>query len=255
MQNRACTEYLLICRVGKVLKTEVNGLIKCNCRITDPIPDITMSVTPAAMITLPSFHPCVRLSRWTKNPGTLSFIPPDGSFIVQNYTSKLSYSNQLPVEAAFDVDNGDNGEFRIKLRIDRVKSVAKVITKIRLNPSIYRCEGIQASHGQSNLNMQDECLEWLIPSKKAMPNLDSSQNSASFRVKFVVASRGAEDSYSELEFPKYVTVDYECENWLSSGLSISNIDIREASSRQPKRNIFQGVKKHTSGNIVYTLAS
>ena len=174
---------------------------------------------------------------------------------MQNYTSNVSFSNQLPVEATFVADNGDSGEFRVKIRIDRVKSVTKVITKIRLNPSIYRCEGIQASHGQSNLNMQDECLEWLISSKKAMPNSESSNNNASFRVKFVAASGGAEDSRSELEFPKYVTVDYECENWLPSGLSISNIDIREASSRQPKRNIFQGVKKHTKGTIVYTLAS
>ena len=42
---------------------------------------------------LPVFHPCVRLSRWKEHPGELSFIPPDGKFMLAGYESDLLPSN------------------------------------------------------------------------------------------------------------------------------------------------------------------
>jgi AP-3 complex subunit mu len=38
---------------------------------------------------LPTFHPCVRLAAWNKSPGTLSFIPPDGKFMLAGYEVDL----------------------------------------------------------------------------------------------------------------------------------------------------------------------
>lgn len=38
---------------------------------------------------LPVFHPCVRLARWKSHPGELSFIPPDGRFILAGYETDL----------------------------------------------------------------------------------------------------------------------------------------------------------------------
>lgn len=51
-------------------------------------------------MSLPSFHPCVRLARWKEKPGELSFIPPDGKFVLAGYeVDLLPYSfmdDQLP---------------------------------------------------------------------------------------------------------------------------------------------------------------
>ena len=38
---------------------------------------------------LPVFHPCVRLARWRERPGELSFVPPDGKFVLAGYEVNL----------------------------------------------------------------------------------------------------------------------------------------------------------------------
>lgn len=48
-------------------------------------------------IELPVFHPCVRLTRWRERPGDLSFVPPDGQFILAGYEVDL-----LPIDPDLD---------------------------------------------------------------------------------------------------------------------------------------------------------
>ena len=43
----------------------------------------------AKTIELPVFHPCVRLARWKENPGDMSFVPPDGKFMLAGYEVNL----------------------------------------------------------------------------------------------------------------------------------------------------------------------
>lgn len=38
---------------------------------------------------LPCFHPCVRLAKWRERPGELSFVPPDGKFVLASYQTEL----------------------------------------------------------------------------------------------------------------------------------------------------------------------
>lgn len=42
---------------------------------------------------IPVFHPCVRLARWKEHPGELSFIPPDGRFMLAGYETDLMPSS------------------------------------------------------------------------------------------------------------------------------------------------------------------
>ena len=46
---------------------------------------------------LPVFHPCVRLAWWNAHPGELSFVPPDGKFVLAGYEVDL-----LPLPADID---------------------------------------------------------------------------------------------------------------------------------------------------------
>jgi len=46
----------------------------------------------------PVFHPCVRLSRW-KQFGELSFVPPDGRFVLAGYEADLLDSSANPLAA------------------------------------------------------------------------------------------------------------------------------------------------------------
>ena len=76
---------------------------------------------------LPVFHPCVRLARWKEKPGELSFVPPDGKFVLAGYEANLlsSYPDlnswstanlQLPVSIEVSKSLGPMGaDFEVRL--------------------------------------------------------------------------------------------------------------------------------------------
>lgn len=88
---------------GRLLSALVSGTIAFTAQISG-VPDLLLSLsTPggqqaiARKIELPVFHPCVRLARWRERPGELSFIPPDGRFILAGYEVDL-----LPIDPTLD---------------------------------------------------------------------------------------------------------------------------------------------------------
>jgi len=73
----------------------------------------------ASVIELPVFHPCVRLSRWKEKPGELSFIPPDGKFMLAGYEVNL-----LPLSLEEQMANlGKSNKPNLPLSIEVVKSL------------------------------------------------------------------------------------------------------------------------------------
>ncbi|KAF7714987.1 Clathrin adaptor, mu subunit family protein [Penicillium ucsense] len=88
---------------GRVLSALASGTIAFTAKISG-VPDLLLSLsTPggqqslARKLELPVFHPCVRLARWRERPGELSFVPPDGRFILAGYEVDL-----LPIEPGLD---------------------------------------------------------------------------------------------------------------------------------------------------------
>lgn len=80
----------------------------------------------------PVFHPCVRLARWKEHPGELSFIPPDGRFVLAGYEVDLlpSYAHvdtppsrgeRLFMPAMVDLRTGlgeRGSDFEVRLTLD-----------------------------------------------------------------------------------------------------------------------------------------
>lgn len=82
----------------------------------------------------PVFHPCVRLARWKDHPGELSFVPPDGRFVLAGYEVDLlpSYADmntppqrgeKLFMPATVDLrtglgERGSDVEVRLALNTD-----------------------------------------------------------------------------------------------------------------------------------------
>lgn len=88
---------------GRLLAALVSGTIAFTAKISG-VPDLLLSLTTPGgqqaigrKIDLPVFHPCVRLARWRERPGELSFVPPDGRFILAGYEVDL-----LPMDANLD---------------------------------------------------------------------------------------------------------------------------------------------------------
>ncbi|KAI5286706.1 hypothetical protein KEM54_006574 [Ascosphaera aggregata] len=127
---------------GRILSAISSGSILFTAKISG-VPDLTLSLTApggaAAMrdrLQLPVFHPCVRLNRWRDKPGELSFIPPDGRFVLAGYEVNLSPVDPeaddsaavtmlrmekpfIPATAELKQGLGANGlDFEVTLRVD-----------------------------------------------------------------------------------------------------------------------------------------
>ncbi|KAK6458332.1 Mu homology domain-containing protein [Scheffersomyces xylosifermentans] len=100
------------------------------------IPLLQLILSVAGLnIQLPSFHQCINLEKYLENPGTLSFIPPDGKSTLMNYQIDLdsfeTRRDQLSLLGLIDIDfqtglGSNQNEFEIRLFIKNVKSVSKI---------------------------------------------------------------------------------------------------------------------------------
>lgn len=111
---------------GRPISARATGSILFTAKISG-IPDILLSLSAPGgtsqskhsgiqrTMALPSFHPCVRLNRWAEAPGELSFIPPDGKFMLAGYEVDL-----LPY--TFDLDTlptrGAEGKLFLPATVD-----------------------------------------------------------------------------------------------------------------------------------------
>ncbi|KAG5654661.1 hypothetical protein H0H81_009909 [Sphagnurus paluster] len=73
----------IVNRHGTTLSSTVRGKIETNCKLSGT-PDCQLSFTNPQVLTDCAFHPCVRLKRWSESK-VLSFIPPDGRFVLGEY--------------------------------------------------------------------------------------------------------------------------------------------------------------------------
>ncbi|KAL2759041.1 hypothetical protein ACRALDRAFT_1075350 [Sodiomyces alcalophilus JCM 7366] len=123
---------------GRPLSAFANGSIAFTCKVSG-VPDILLTLTSpsgkhnlSGIMELPVFHPCVRLARWRERPGELSFIPPDGRFILAGYeVDLLPFTNgksgniganalKLPVDIEIKTGLGSVGaDFEVRVHVNR----------------------------------------------------------------------------------------------------------------------------------------
>ncbi|KAI1196878.1 Adaptor complexes medium subunit family protein [Nemania serpens] len=123
---------------GRPIAAFANGTIAFTSKVSG-VPDIVVSLTGPSgkhnlksIMELPVFHPCVRLNRWWESPGELSFIPPDGRFILAGYEVDLlppangggggiGHNLKLPVSIEVKTCLGSVGsDFDVRLNIHRI---------------------------------------------------------------------------------------------------------------------------------------
>lgn len=124
---------------GRPLAAFANGTIAFTSKVSG-VPDIMLTLTSpsgkhniGSIMELPVFHPCVRLNRWKERPGELSFVPPDGRFILAGYevdllpftsgkSGSLSSNNlKLPVNMEVKTGLGPTGsDFEVRLQVNKI---------------------------------------------------------------------------------------------------------------------------------------
>ena len=121
---------------GRPLAAFANGSILFNSKISG-VPELVLSLTSSGgtlgmerAIESPVFHPCVRLARWKERPGELSFVPPDGRFMLAGYevnlmpteldlTSWYKVNLQLPISIEVTKSLGmDGADFEVRLLLN-----------------------------------------------------------------------------------------------------------------------------------------
>jgi AP-3 complex subunit mu len=128
---------------GRPIAAFANGTIAFTSKVSG-VPDIVMSLTGpsgkhnlGSVMELPVFHPCVRLNRWREHPGELSFIPPDGRFILAGYEVDLLpftdvkggnlNPNALKLPVGIEVKTGlgpTGSDFDVRVNINRIPGAA-----------------------------------------------------------------------------------------------------------------------------------
>ncbi|KAI9688322.1 MAG: hypothetical protein M1820_010250 [Bogoriella megaspora] len=92
---------VIVAPSGRQIAATANGTIAFTCKVSG-VPDLLLTLTSPGgkmgmekAFELPVFHPCVRLARWRERPGELSFVPPDGRFVLAGYEVDLLPSQAL----------------------------------------------------------------------------------------------------------------------------------------------------------------
>ncbi|KAF3357987.1 AP-3 complex subunit mu like protein [Verticillium longisporum] len=192
---------------GRPLAAFANGTIAFTCKVSG-VPDIVLNLTSPSgkhnlggIMDLPVFHPCVRLARWKERPGELSFIPPDGRFILAGYevdllpfTGGQGGNLKLPVNIEIKTGLGPVGaDFEVRLHVNKMMLssggpssssssqygrggphsgspgaplLGELVIKVPLPADVRNLSEIRPSKGDASYNPGEKLLEWHVPTKE-----------------------------------------------------------------------------------------
>ncbi|PHH50177.1 AP-3 complex subunit mu-1 [Ceratocystis fimbriata CBS 114723] len=197
---------------GRPLAAFAHGTIAFTSKVSG-VPDVVLMMSTASgkhhiekTMELPVFHPCVRLQRWKEHPGELSFVPPDGRFILASYevdllppindgsgsSASLAASGlKLPISVEIKKGLGATGaEFEVRLQVNKTFTASAIsgsalsragprgvgasapITmedlciKIPFSEEVKNLPEVRPSRGDAIFNTTDKILEWKIPTKE-----------------------------------------------------------------------------------------
>ncbi|KZT41125.1 mu-adaptin 3 [Sistotremastrum suecicum HHB10207 ss-3] len=80
-------------KAGVIVTSEVWGKAKSHSRLSGT-PDLLLTFANPQTLSNLSFHPCIRIPRWIRDKA-LSFVPPDGKFVLFSYRYSPPSSNSL----------------------------------------------------------------------------------------------------------------------------------------------------------------
>lgn len=125
---------------GRAIAARTSGTIAFTAKISG-VPELVLRLTVPGgsmniprKLELPVFHPCVRLARWRETPGELSFVPPDGRFVLAGYEVNL-----LPIDPDQDKPPTQMEKLFLPATVEINKSLgptgAEFEVRLTLNPN------------------------------------------------------------------------------------------------------------------------
>ncbi|KAG6375102.1 Mu homology domain-containing protein [Boletus reticuloceps] len=237
----------IVGRNGTTLTSNVYGKIEANAKLTG-MPDLLLSFSNPNVLTECAFHPCVRqvLQRWMREK-TLSFVPPDGKFVLMEYQYALPHAalaGNVPVPLALK-PNITVGEFGGNFTVTFSSKTNKIMENVRIE--LYLGEsatGAQCTissagsgvgsvggiEGSWTFEPQKQLLRWEIP------NMHSSGS-------WVL--RGSWTSKAKFPRPAHAfQIHFEVPSYSFSSLKVDQVRLSGETYK-----IYKGVRAVSSGSI------
>ena len=188
----------------------------------------------------------MRLSRWSKNPGTLSFIPPDGSFTLLDY----DYPDPNPIDLPLRIDHKldeTTGEFDLRITPGNQK-LDDLTCLIPLNSSITGTPNMRPTKGDITTNARE--LKWTIPNDKVSAGtLGGGRPGFALKGQFV----GEEG----MMLPSDLIVTFTCQGWLASGVTVGWMRVTGTGvvdgPAAGRGGVYKGVKGMTKAEVMVRL--
>lgn len=268
---------------GRPLAAFANGSIAFTSKISG-VPDLLLTLAASGgklgmekAIELPVFHPCVRLARWKERPGELSFIPPDGKFVLASYEVNLLPANsdfktwadaslQLPVSIEVSKSLGPSGaEFEVRLLLSASfpsaastsrpsarssgrstpvfggsssgPALQDVVVTVPIPVAVRNITNLRSSRGEAHFNVAESVVEWRIPTKDV-----AAAGNVTLRCTIVAPSKDDEneDAADGYQFQYSSEVHDENERaYQNSAVEAKTVAGKERGERRDQRRVQQ----------------
>ncbi|KAF9482003.1 clathrin adaptor mu subunit [Pholiota conissans] len=252
----------IVNKSGVPLSSIVLGKIETNSRLSGT-PDCLLSFTNSNVLVDCAFHPCVRLSRWSRGK-TFSFVPPDGKFILADYRyspsgSSASATNftkdNIPIPFAiktnFEIqENGGSFDITLTSRLNG-RNLENVVVEFNLGEgaSAIKCIAARGTGGlgRGGVNAMDSGIggsngaSWAFDSRKRVLKweINNAPPSSSWNL------QGSFSTPSIAPRPAHaLQVRFEIQSYTFSSLKVEQLKITGETYKP-----YKGVRGRTIGNV------
>ncbi|PCH41585.1 mu-adaptin 3 [Wolfiporia cocos MD-104 SS10] len=150
---------------GTPAVSNVWGKVESNCKLSG-IPDLLLTFSNSQSLVDCSFHPCVRLQRWSRDK-TLSFVPPDGRFKLMEYRfAPVSASSQnqtavpLMLRSVINVEeHGGSFDVTLTSRLT-TRSMESVSVELFLGEGASSASCIASHNASWSFDLKTLSLRW-----------------------------------------------------------------------------------------------
>ena len=219
---------------GRMISGSISGSISVISRLSG-IPELLVSLKDSSLFETEniSFHPCVRLPRWDKER-KLSFIPPDGQFILADYTIFDQCKAVLPftVQTRLDFDSYrgtlsmtlsprlsilDPQESSFGQKPSQPRVIENLCIKLRVAPVIASTT-LFTQNGSTVFDASSGLVLWNIGTVKS----DSTKISLEGTLQY---NRGGSDAALAREFKPCMSAQFTVKGWAASGIKIDALEV------------------------------
>ncbi|KAG6386552.1 hypothetical protein SASPL_151718 [Salvia splendens] len=226
---------LLVNSNGQILRSEVNGALKMQTRLSG-MPECKLGLNDRVLMESQNqssrvkaidledikFHQCVRLARF-ENDRTISFIPPDGMFDLMTYRLSTQVKPLVWVEARIERHSRSRVEMLVKARSQfKERSTATSVTIELPLPPDATSPTVKTSVGFAKYAPEKDALLWTI---KSFPGNKEFLLKAEFKLPSVLS----EDA---VDRKPPICVKFEIPYYTVSGMQIRYLKIIEKSGYQ-----------------------